>query len=239
MTKLLSPARLILALAMVFTATGCELYFGGHDDRGSEPGEPGGPNYTCESNQDCAAGCFCSADGVCEEAGFCASDADCPHGFTCDETRSSCVPDAPPPTCTQTADCVVGTYCQDGACVPGTCAGPAATCNLQPPACAAGEVPLLDGTGCYTGTCFEIDLCSATPTCQALQHEADCLDNTACSSVYNGLNCTKADGSACHAGDTGCTCQNFVYASCTTRTTSRTVVETSTGFVDMSAYLAH
>jgi hypothetical protein len=263
MTNRLSPLRLILALATVFTAAGCDLYFGGQDahggggDRWTYCGSdgyyvcqgdncewanarcPDDPNYTCASSADCAAGCFCAASGVCEEAGFCGSNQDCPTGYTCDTARSSCVPDAPPPTCTTTADCVNGTYCQDNACVPGTCAGPAATCNLQPPTCAEGQVPLIDGTGCYAGTCFEIAQCSAAPSCQALQHENDCLNDAGCTSVYTGLNCTKPDGSACHTGDTGCTCASFQYDSCTTHTTSRTVIETPSGFVDGASYLSH
>lgn len=294
MTKLLSPLRIYslgLALATMFTATGCELYFGGHNGGGGDRwtycgsdgyyvcnGDncdwagarcPNDPNYTCTSNQDCAGGCFCSAAGVCEEAGFCATDQDCPEGFTCDEARSSCVPnDTGPTTCAQDVDCPEGQYCQDGLCTAschctsdadaqaqgwnncdeargtceptpayGTCAAPATTCNLLPPTCGAGQVPLTDATGCYAGGCLGINLCDVAPGCKALQHEADCLGDATCTSVYTGINCTKPDGSACVAGDTGCTCQSFQYNSCATRMAEHKVVETPAGFVDLATYL--
>lgn len=266
MTKLFSP--LILAIATV-TLAGCELYFG--DDGGGDnrwtycasdgyyvcngndcewagarcPQEPG---YTCTSNEDCAAGCYCSPDGVCEEAGFCATETDCPEGFHCDVDRSSCVPD----TCASSADCNTGEYCDTntGTCTPsctcssdlgaqengygycdetrGTCeptpaggsCGGTSTCATPEPTCAAGEVALIKD-GCYTGACQAIATCDVTPTCEALQHEADCLGNgAACSSVYYGINCQRSDGSACMAGDTGCVCQSFQFAECRTRATN-------------------
>ena len=134
MTKLLSPIRLVLALATVFTVSGCELYFGGHGDQGDRwtycgndgyyvcqdnncewAGArcPDDPNYTCTSDQDCAAGCFCADNGTCEEAGFCDNDNQCPDGYTCDEARQSCVPDpTPQPTpCTFEQDCQNGEVC--------------------------------------------------------------------------------------------------------------------------------
>lgn len=132
MTKLLSPIRLVLALATVFTVSGCELYFGGHNDGdrwtycGNDgyyvcqdndcswagPRCPDDPNYTCTTNDDCAAGCFCADNGMCEEAGFCDNDSQCPAGYTCDEGRQSCVPDTNQPTpCTTDTDCPTGAYC--------------------------------------------------------------------------------------------------------------------------------
>ena len=81
MMKLLAP----LALALT-NLTGCELYFGGDGDDGDDrwtycaadgyyecygndcrwlssncPQEPG---YECDSNADCAAGCYCGANGT-------------------------------------------------------------------------------------------------------------------------------------------------------------------------------
>lgn len=269
MTKLFP----LLALSLA-ALTGCELYFGdsGGGDRWSYcandgyyvcqgdycdwagPRCPDDPSYVCETNADCAAGCYCSADGVCEEAGFCDGTAgiQCPAGFHCEVDRSSCVPD----TCTTSNDCEPGQYCDpNGGCTAscscttdaeaqaqgfafcdearatceptpagGSCGG-TSTCNIAEPSCAAGEVALiLDG--CYTGSCGAIATCDVTPACGALQHEADCLGrNAECASVYTGINCTKPDGSACAAGDTGCTCQSFQFNSCTDRTSAMTAFE--------------
>jgi len=253
--------------AIAFSLTGCELYFDGHDgDRSGDDrwtycandgyyvcqGEdcewagarcPDDPNYTCETNEDCAAGCYC-ADGVCEEAGYCGTNEDCPDGYHCDDKRDSCVPDA----CTTSADCDTGQYCNEGSCTAsctcttdaeaqsagfgycdetrGTCEPPnsagscggAVTCNQIPTSCGDGQVPqILDG--CYTGSCVAITSCDVTPVCGSLQHEGDCLGRTAdCTSVYTGINCTNSSGTTCTAGSTGCTCETFQFASCRTRT---------------------
>lgn len=274
MTKLFHP---LLLLSLV-TLAGCELYFGGSggddDDRWNYcandgyyacqgdscewigPRCPDDPNYTCTSDDECAAGCYCGTEGFCEEAGFCSQQSDCPEGFTCDVERSSCVPES----CTTSADCDAGEYCTEtgaceasclcttdaeaqaagfghcdetrGTCEPtpaaGSCGG-TSTCNIAEPACAPGEVALIS-EGCYTGSCGAIATCDVTPGCTALQHESDCLGaNASCSSVYTGNNCTKPDGSACAAGDTGCTCQSFSFNSCTDRTSAMMVFELPDG----------
>ncbi|MGE0870233.1 MAG: hypothetical protein AB7P03_16835 [Kofleriaceae bacterium] len=200
------------------------------------------PDLTCTSDADCAAGCYCSVSGVCEEAGFCSNDEQCGDGYHCDETRSSCVPDvcmsdaecdsgeycdAATGGCSASCSCTDDAsaqqqgwaYCDEGrmTCMPasagGTCGGES-TCNVAAPGCAEGEVPLILN-GCYTGACQAIASCDVTPTCEALSHESDCLARTgSCSAVYTGINCTKPDGSACHAGDSGCTCQDFRFNSC-------------------------
>lgn len=222
---------------------------------------PDDPSYTCTSDAECAAGCYCSTDGICEEAGFCGTEEDCPDGFHCDVDRSSCVPDS----CTSSAECEAGEYCDNGACtascscttdaeaqgqgwgycdearntceptpVGGSCAG-TSTCGTAEPTCAAGQVALILND-CYTGACQDIAACDVAPTCEARQHEADCLDaNATCTSVYVGINCTKADGSACQAGDTGCTCASFSFDRCQTRAANATrAVPTSDGrLVDM------
>lgn len=260
MMKLLTP----LALALT-TLTGCELYFGGDGDNGDDrwtycaadgyydcygddctwvgPNCPSEPGYECDSDADCAAGCYCGTDGTCEEAGFCATEEDCPDGFHCDVNRSSCVPDA----CTTSADCDAGEYCDgNGGCVASctcdndaqaqaagfgycdearkTCEPPAAggtcggesTCNIIAPTCPAGEVPLiLDG--CYTGSCSAIATCDVTPTCEALQHEADCLGRTDdCAPDYTGINCTSSTGTPCSTPGANCTCESYTYRSCNT-----------------------
>jgi len=197
MTKLIA----LLALA------GCGLYIG----HGSEPDpEPTtycdqdglhectgddcrwvGPTcdgtFTCTRHLDCAAGCYC-ASGTCAEAGFCGSDADCTAGFTCDRDRSSCEP--------------VGPSC-----------GGDVVCTATAPACPDHQVPLVEN-GCYSGACRAIADCEGAPRCGMLAHEDDCLARSDCGGVYEGLDCEKPDGSACHAGDSGCVCASFVCASC-------------------------
>lgn len=206
-----------------------------------------------------------AASGVCEEAGFCSEDADCPDGYTCDD-RSSCVPD-PVTTCETEADCAAGSICTDGLCEPScvcssdaeaqaagwgycdearnTCMPPLAggscggelTCTNNPPSCAPGEVPvILDG--CYQGECSSIALCDVTPTCEARQHESDCLGVAGCGAVYNGINCTNADGTACQAGDAGCTCESFSFDECRSQTTDRTVVDSLGRHVDLGSTFA-
>lgn len=260
MMKLLAP----LALALT-TLTGCELYFGGDGDNGDDrwtycaadgyyecygndctwvgsscPQEPG---YECDTNADCAAGCYCGTSGTCEEAGFCGSEADCPDGFHCDIERSSCVPDA----CTVSEDCDSGYICNNGACeasctcntdaeaqgagwgycdeTRGTCEPPAAggscggtsTCNIVEPTCPEGQVALiLDG--CYTGACSAIATCDLTPTCEALQYEGDCLDRAAdCDIDYNGVNCRNPDGNTpCSTPGANCVCDSYTFDSCFT-----------------------
>ena len=286
MKNLFSPHRLVLAIATVFSLTGCELYFGGSGSSGGDrwtycandgyyvcqgdncdwagPRCPDDPNYTCTTNNDCAAGCYC-ANGVCEEAGFCGAGTACPDGFHCEDARSSCVPD----TCTTSAECPTGQYCdgagscvssctcttdasaQDqgfaycdetrGTCEPtpaaGSCAG-TVTCNQVEPTCAAGQVALIKD-GCWTGTCQAIAQCDLTPSCTALQFEADCLARTGeCSSIYVGLNCTNSTGTSCTAGDSGCVCQSFEFAECRVRPPAAPMMsfETSHG---LSSVLAH
>lgn len=268
MKHLFSP-RIALALATVFSALtlgGCELYFGGHDGGGGGGGDrwtycandgyyvcsgdncewagprcPDDPNYTCETDTDCAAGCYC-ANGVCEEAGFCGKDGQCPDGFHCDVARSSCVPDG----CATSADCNAGEYCDAasgqctssctcttdaqaqsqgwgycdetrGTCEPplpnGSCGG-AVTCNQIMTVCPEGQVALV-ANGCWTGGCGALASCDVTPVCTSLQHEGDCLGRAAdCTTVYTGINCVNGQGGTCMAGSTGCTCASFEYNSC-------------------------
>ncbi|MGE0401826.1 MAG: hypothetical protein AB7T06_34305 [Kofleriaceae bacterium] len=272
MTKLFSPLRASLCLAALATLGGCELYLGdGGDSDGGDrwtycandgyyvcnggdcewagarcPDEPG---YTCASDDDCAQGCYCSDDGVCEEAGFCNNDNQCPEGYSCDEARSSCVPEA----CESDADCDQGEYCNanTGSCESScTCTTDAeaqaagwaycdeatSTCKPTPdggscqgtatggtePSCAAGEVGLIS-EGQWTGECSAIGSCDLTPECEKLQHEGDCIGRSGtCTSVYYGINCTNPQsGQTCAAGDSGCVCESFQFADCRTNTTGR------------------
>jgi hypothetical protein len=187
----------------------------------------------CATDSDCGPGYHCNTDrSSCEPNGgsgsgsnnSCSSDASCPEGQTCQD--NSC-----------TATCVCDTdasavkqgfgYCDESrqTCMPGsdpsgTCAGtPPATCTTAEPQCKSGEVPLMDPTtGCFNGLCQAYGNCGDAPVCEHIDDEYNCLSRTTdCSASYTGLNCHKADGSACHSGDTGCTCQSFEFAKCTTK----------------------
>lgn len=148
---------------------------------------------TCNSDSDCAAGCYCTG-GQCEESNICVSDADCPADQHCDGPRSTCVPGAPIPT--------------------PTCDG-AVTCTFGAPTCPAGQVPLIDD-GCYTGACTPLESCTGAPVCAVINTESQCLGRGDCGAVYSGQNCTNPDGSACTMGASGCTCETFTFDHCAT-----------------------
>src|SRR5690606_21565469 len=122
-------------------------------------------------------------------------------GF-CDETRTTCLPGSDPT---------------------GDCAGEV-TCNLGRPTCPEGQVALIFD-GCYTGECKAIGECATAPACAAFGHESDCLADGSCAVAYTGINCKKPDNTPCQAGDTDCTCDSYQFASCSDKTTSRTIVE--------------
>jgi hypothetical protein len=218
------------------------------------------PGFGCQSHTDCAAGCYCADNGICEEAGFCTNDTDCGNGYTCNTDRSSCEPVGPctsdascdegsycsPDTNECTASCTCASdeeaiengfgWCDESrnTCMPGqdpagTCAG-TPTCNVAKPSCPAGQVPTLYD-GCYTGECREYAACDMEPVCAHINDQTNCLGrNDDCAAVYTGLNCTKPDGTACQAGDTGCTCQSFVFHSCRDKNAgSPRLVQTSDG----------
>jgi len=260
MTKLLASLRLVLLAAFTVTLASCGLYFGDGDNEdswtycGSDgyyvcqgddcqfagstcPSGTQTPGFTCETDADCAAGCYCEGEdaatgttGTCVEAGFCATDEDCPEGYVCDD-RTSCVPI----TCTCTTDqeaidagfgfCDEATStCQQGVDPAGSCGG---TATGTPPTCGAGSVPLiLDGA--YTGECKAVSQCDVVPLCEAHSEdtdENDCLARSDCGAIYVGINCTNPTGQSC-TGGTGCVCRgpdgiagnsdDFRFDACTT-----------------------
>ena len=216
---------------------------GGDDDPGNPPGWACDADADCAAGCYCEK-TDGAASGTCAEAGFCDTDADCPEGYVCDDRSScvpadTCTSDADCAvgsfcndqgvcetscSCTNDAEAQAAGWhhCDEarGTCEPadanGTCGGEA-TCGSEPN-CPAGSVALVDTTtGCFTGTCSEIATCDIAPACGRFQHESDCLntgDANTCSASYTGINCTKPDGSACQSGDTGCTCESFVFAEC-------------------------
>ncbi|MDB4955486.1 MAG: hypothetical protein JWO36_3055 [Myxococcales bacterium] len=267
MNKLLQILGLAVALA---TVSGCELYFGGHNDHGSGtwnycgadgyyqcqgdscswvsstcPSGSGSGSNACGTSSDCAAGCYCqvpqggsNGGGVCEEGGFCTTDADCGTGFHCNTGRSSCEPTTTPPGCTMDSQCGTGTFCDvpTGQCSIGSCAG-TITCNTAAPTCPTGQVPLIHD-GCYTGGCFDTAMCGESPPCKAINDESNCLAHgTTCSAVYVGIGCKKPDGTACHSGDTNCTCQSFQWNSCADKGAARMLIEDHGVMIDASPLL--
>ena len=207
----------------------------------SQGGSGSGSGYSCTSNAQCAPGCYCE-NGTCTEGGFGSTNADCGPGYFCDTNRSSCEPgcqsnadcpqgsvcDASTSQCTATCTCTTDAdavsqgygWCDNGTCAQGTdpngsCGG-TVTCTTAKPTCPSGQVPTITN-GCYTGNCEAISACDTAPVCSNINDEQDCLARTDCGAVYTGINCKKADGTACHAGDTGCTCASFVFNSCATK----------------------
>jgi hypothetical protein len=202
-------------------ATGCYMYMDDDDDGYSycddtgcywcddwgcypEGGGPGGEGWACESNEDCAAGCYCDADGICQEAGFCQNDNECPEGFVCDE-RDSCVPEETPTTCDDNTDCPNGSVC-----------------NTETGQCEeTGECG--DGGECPEGqTCDDRNTCVPNPpvTCDTYTDEDSCVADEACDSVYRGINCTDPDGESCTSEEANCECERFVFHECVDATQS-------------------
>ena len=224
--KKLSSFGLLFMLA--FMLTGCELYFGKNDGSGGSNGGGNPPGWACESNADCAAGCFCEkgdgdAAGECAEAGFCDTDADCPTGYTCDD-RSSCVPDETPPpkTCANDLDCDAGSFCNNGVCET------SCVCENDAQAQAAGwqhcdEVRKTCKPGNPFGSCAGPTTCGTEPTCPAgsvaLTSDAGCYTgecspigtcdvSPACGRFQHEADCLNtADESQCSAVYNGVNCK--------------------------------
>ncbi len=177
----------------------------------------------CSFNEDCPQGYVCDDRQSCVPDGSQSCwETGCAWGSYCDSWSGECVPST---TCNADADCGTGYACFGGTCTPTGC--------IDDTQCAAG---------CYcdeaSGGCVESNYCSSdldcpsgqecdeargtcipdeTPdpvTCVEVFDEATCLGRADCGAVYTGLNCTKPDGSACQSGDSGCTCEDFVFAAC-------------------------
>jgi hypothetical protein len=173
----------------------CGMGYVCNEDRSScEPGDSGPTK--CDYDNECAVGQYCAPDNTCVATCVCQDDeAAVANGFGwCDESRNTCLPG------------------QDPA---GTCGG-TATCNLVRPSCPAGQVPtLIDG--CWTGGCEDIASCDVDPNCGHIGDASSCSARSDCRQVVNGINChITGTSTPCTEGDTNCTCDAYVFASCAT-----------------------
>lgn len=179
----------------------------------------------CTQDSDCGTGYVCNKErSSCEPTApvtTCETDTNCPNGQTCSPDSHTCVA-----TCTCATDQQAASQgydycdewratCMNGTDPAGTCAGEP-TCNIVPPTCAAGDVPLLGADGCWTGECEAASQCADAPACKRINDSASCAARSDCHRVFNGINCTKNDGSgqACQDGDVNCTCAQYIYSSC-------------------------
>jgi len=184
----LGYAGLILAAALLFFG-GCTLYFGPDDDGPPSCDDPrycgGTPGYQCDSDRECAAGCYCTDAepedgqwGTCVESGYCGSASDCGPGMTCDDgtckpTNRGCMSDYDCPSgtvCDPAGQYCVPTQACDGGCPMGTrCDETRNTC--VPVGCTDDSQC---AAGCYcdeqTGTCAETSYCTADDQCPAGQY---------------------------------------------------------------------
>jgi cysteine-rich repeat protein len=202
----------LLLCGIAISASACDLYFGGPEDRT----KPDAAEHW-EIN-DCVHGCgdgYQRYDEQCDDGNKISGDgcsADCQSTEICGNGI---------------VDIAVGEQCDDGNQIDNdgcsnrcklpqpSCAG-AITCATVPPTCAISEVPLI-ANGCYTGQCRSLNLCDIAPVCAAIHLESACLSRSDCQGAYNGINCRRLDGTACVAGDAQCTCESFTFAQCNGR----------------------
>ncbi len=196
-----------LMLALALGASGCNLYFGPdhgqdhwsycdqtgcYDCVGNVCTPQGSPGYTCASDNQCAAGCFCDLTqgdqnyGTCIETGFCTDSSSCQTGYHCDG-RGSCVPDTNPSGCTSSADCADGSYCDtfSGTCVRSTTCGGDGTCPTGYACDSRGTcVPVgcTDNTMCASG-CY-CDTTSTDPNYGQCVETGYCTADSQCASGY-------------------------------------------------------
>ena len=189
----------------------------------------------CSSDAECAAGFECDdGDAGADEScgmGFecderntcvpqpCTDDGMCQEGCYCDEGAGECIETA---TCDANGGCFGNLVCDlnRNTCVPPEEIGPTCqgdvSCNVDAPVCPVGSTAVIED-GCYTGACMAKTDCpdGAPFECSDLNNDENaCIASDACSTVYNGVNCTSADGSECTGASVDCTCESFVYASC-------------------------
>jgi Cys-rich repeat protein len=184
-------------------ATGCHLYLDDEDDDGYSycddtgcydcdewgcwpDGGVGGTGWDCDSDYDCAAGCYCDPDtDTCQEGGFCRDDDDCAEGFVCDN-RSSCVPDdQEPEECTEDADCPDGSFCDESS---GECVD-SSGCVLDED-CPDGQTCDEERNTCVPAPCDENSDCPTGSYCD--QSSGECVGSSVC-----GENGECPEGTTC------------------------------------------
>jgi hypothetical protein len=167
-------------------ATGCYWCddFGGCVSQGQS---------ACQSNYDCAGGCYCGPDGLCIETNYCSGDDDCTTGLVCD-SRSSCVPPAPAGGCDADADCASGSFCDErtGACID------APTCTPPNGSCGPGRECDARGT-CVPIECTTDNDCPTSFYCDETNRQ--CVPSRSC---YNDTDCASLPGTTCNLTRSTC-----------------------------------
>jgi len=151
---------------------------------------------SCSNDNACQQGCYCDeASSDCIETTTCDSLGNCPGSMVCDTARNTCLP----------PDAIDGPTCQS-----------TVTCQSAAPICPAGSTPAIEN-GCYTGSCMaKADCPDGAPfACSDLNNDENaCSANSACSSVFKGVNCTAPNGATCTGGTANCTCESFQFDYC-------------------------
>ncbi len=207
-------------------ATGCYQC----DQNGCRPygGGTTGNQNQCQSNADCAAGCYCdTATGVCNEGGYCQSNQDCSTGFTCDTGRQSCEPigdggttdGGPNSGCTSNDQCAAGLYCNTATsqCLPSwkcttqsDCGGGMVcdsrnTCVPGPTTCTL-NASCAPGCYCNAGSCTETSLCTQNSDCTAFGSNFVCVNNTCEPPVAPSSTPTPQPSTSPNPSPTACVC---------------------------------
>ncbi len=195
-SRFFSLAGLCLLAALFLSA--CTLYLGPDDDDdwcddgwscgGDDVGPPPGGGFPCDSDLECAAGCYCTDEvagdgvwGTCVESGYCTTDRDCGSGMECD--AGTCKP--VDRGCTADDQCPDGTVCdetyrvcvEDPSCQANTDCRPGNVCDPATGTCVpttgcTSDAECPDGSYCDEdrGTCTpgvdpEAPTCGGTVSC--------------------------------------------------------------------------
>lgn len=178
----------------------------------------------CSYDSDCGTGYVCDDRASCVPDGTNTScwDTGCAWGSYCDNGTGACVPST---TCSTNEDCGTGYGCFDGTCTPTGCvtdANCAAACYCDEASggcvesnyCANdSECPAGQECDESRSTCIPDE---TPPTCAELTDAASCDANSACFTIYTGVNCTEIDpnGPLCSESGANCVCESYVFGAC-------------------------